>query len=87
MKHKIGDWVRIKTKEELQATSFKYGSWFYSNAQRVVAFNKEMQKEYCGKTYKIRNKTHNGYRLEGISWNWQDWMFSNTIKDLVDLIS
>lgn len=81
MKHKIGDVVKIKSREWWASLPKNaYGNY---ESPGGLLFNKDMV-PYLGRTYTIERLTVSGYyKLSGIGWSWADWMFEEpTVEDV-----
>lgn len=83
MKYKVGDKVRIKSKEWYEENRNTYGDVDNDSA----VFNSSMAK-YCGKEATIICiKTDEYYiDIDGRTWKWVDWMFDNKPTISTDLI-
>jgi hypothetical protein len=79
MRYKVGDKVRIKSKEWYEKNKDKYG-----NVNIPLLFNYKMS-YYCGEITKItkieKDKYYRIY-LDGERWVWSDEMFDENYKDM-----
>jgi hypothetical protein len=73
LKHKVGDTVRIQTREWMDTQKKdKEGSIYGGGSHHM---NSEMQ-QFAGGVYVIGDVLSDGvYRLESRAWRWEDWMF------------
>jgi hypothetical protein len=83
MKFKVGDKVRVRTKENLIK---EYGTDSCNNVRNDGDVLADSMEQYCGKVVtiskinpKIIPVPHDSYMIEEItdSYHWYDWMFEN----------
>ena len=89
MKYKIGDYVKIKTWEELTKIARfieRFDLLLYR--EDCIGFNVEMKK-YCGKKFKIIRKFWLGneeiIELDNSACKFSEWMLDNVEKNIFNL--
>lgn len=82
MKYKVGDKVRIKSREWYDVNKNKYGDAKIND----ICFNKQMS-EYCGDIVTIKEVYGKGYYLEEVVYYWTDEMFEGLVSEEKPLTS
>lgn len=87
MKYKIGQRVRIKTLEEFKKIpniEIREDS-IRTTPKTTYLIVKDMFSSF-GKKTKIEEIDRDCYRLEGISFYWEDWMLVDPLQEMLKLI-
>ena len=85
MKYKVGDRVRIRSKEWYKSHKNKFGKiWTDSlSGEGTVCFDHDNAK-YCGKEVTIFSIEPENYVLRGIPYEWTDEMIEGLAEELLD---
>ena len=82
MKYKVGDKVRIRSKEWYESHKNKFGKiWTVSlSGEGTVCFDQDNAK-YCGKEVTIFSVESDNYVLRGIPYEWTDEMIEGVVEE------
>lgn len=78
MKYKVGDRVKVHTKEWFRTNCSKNGNGTFVRESDCVTFVDGMTK-FCGKEITINKELSDSYRIleDGGYWYWEDWMLED----------